>query len=350
MSSNTQLAMPEKLKTSDRRITAVDMLRGIASLFVCIFHFTNGNQNYLSNGYWLKDLGDFGWVGVEIFFVISGFIIPYSLYNTRYQVKNFKKFLLKRIGRIEPPYFLSIVLILALNYLSMLSPYFKGKPFSIDYFNLLLHVAYLIDFFKETWLNSVFWTLAIEFQFYLLIGLLFPFINHRKLGTFLIVISLLLLSNILIKSSVTIFHHIPYFLLGISIFRRKIGMDRQKPTWIIELILLAVIYLQYGFVSVISAGFTWVILVGFERWENKWVLWLGRISYSLYLVHVPFGGRLINLSMNFFHTDLSRTFILLITLIITLCFSYLFYKCVELPAIKFSHSLFKDKKKIINAT
>lgn len=327
------------------RIPSVDMLRGIAALSVCIFHFTNGNESYFSNNYWLKEIGSVGWAGVEIFFVISGFIIPYSLYTAQYKLKNFGKFLLKRITRIEPPYFLSIVIIIGLNFLSILSAYFNGEPFHVNYLSLALHIGYLNDFFNQPWLNPVFWTLAIEFQFYLLIGLLFPLINHKKQWVFLITIILLFCcSNFAIYS--TIFYHLPYFILGIFIFNRKI--NHLRYIWILEAIVLIAIYLQFSFVPFIAAFFAWAILSFVENWSNKWFLWLGTISYSLYLIHVPFGGRLINLSANFLKTDLSRSFGVLFAIILSLIISYFFYKIIELPSMQFSRSLFMKKNE--NAT
>lgn len=327
-----------------KRIPAVDMLRGIAALSVCIFHLSNGNQTFLSDHYWLKDVGSFGWAGVEVFFVISGFIIPYSLYKGEYKIENFGSFFLKRITRIEPPYFFSIVLIIVLNYLSALSPYFKGEAFHLNYFNLGLHFVYLNDFFNQPWLNPVYWTLAIEFQYYILIGLIFPFINFKKLWLFLMILVFLFCGNLIIQSPATIFHYIPYFILGILIFNRKNKINSPKYIFLLEPFILGIIYLQYALIPFIAAFFAWIILSFFENWKNKWILWLGTISYSLYLVHVPFGGRLINFSVNFFKTDISRSFVILGTLVITCLFAYLFHLLVEKPAIQLSYSIFKRKK------
>src|SRR5207244_1915888 len=70
-------------KAPARRIEAIQGLRGLAAFSVCWFHFTNGNPTFLSPGI-LKSSGTLGGLGVEIFFVISGFIVPYSLYTSGY--------------------------------------------------------------------------------------------------------------------------------------------------------------------------------------------------------------------------------------------------------------------------
>ncbi|MES2417955.1 MAG: acyltransferase [Bacteroidota bacterium] len=326
-----------------KRIPSIDMLRGIAALAVCIFHFTNGNQTYFSNNYWLKEVGSIGWAGVEIFFVISGFIIPYSLYHGQYRLKNFDFFLLKRIARIEPPYFFSILIVIALSYISSLLPYFKGEAFHINYFGLMLHVVYLVEFFNQPWLNPVFWTLAVEFQFYLLIGLIFPFINHKKTWVFLMVLTLLFCGSLVIQSQAIIFHYILYFMLGILIFNRKVKIHSGKYIWMLEPLLLIIIYLQFSLAPFVAATFAWLILSYFENWENKLILWLGAISYSLYLIHVPIGGRMINFSANFFNTEVSRSFALLGALVATCIFAYLFHQLIEKPAIRLSHAIIKKK-------
>src|SRR5689334_14543570 len=91
------------------RISTVDSLRGIASLAVCWFHLTNGNPSFLTGGP-LKSSGTYGWLGVEMFFVISGFVIPYSLHKAGYDLKSFGTFVAKRIIRLDPPYLVSIVI------------------------------------------------------------------------------------------------------------------------------------------------------------------------------------------------------------------------------------------------
>ncbi|HEY0172641.1 MAG TPA: acyltransferase family protein, partial [Pyrinomonadaceae bacterium] len=124
------------------RVGTVDAMRGLASLAVCWFHLTNGNPNFLSDGL-LKASGAHGWLGVEAFFVISGFVIPYSLYRTGYRLNDYPRFLYKRIVRLDPPYLLSIALILLVGYLATLAPGFNGVPFQPSAKQILLHLGYL---------------------------------------------------------------------------------------------------------------------------------------------------------------------------------------------------------------
>src|SRR5437667_5652566 len=108
------------------RMAVVDSLRGIASLGVAWFHITNGG--HLLNAGWLKSSGAFGWLGVEMFFVISGFIIPYAMFCGDYRLKrNFGTFVLKRVIRLDPPYLVAILISVGLWYMSARTPGFRGS-------------------------------------------------------------------------------------------------------------------------------------------------------------------------------------------------------------------------------
>src|ERR1039457_2336162 len=104
------------------RINVVHCLRGLASLLVCWFHLTNGHPSFLQAGL-LKYSGQYGWVGVEIFFVISGFIVPYAMLKGGYRLdlRHYLTFITKRIIRLDPPYLTSVRLAIGLAYLSTMT-------------------------------------------------------------------------------------------------------------------------------------------------------------------------------------------------------------------------------------
>lgn len=116
--------------------------------------------------------GLYGWLGVPVFFVISGFVIPYAMYNAGYSLSHFGRFLAKRLIRLDPPYLASILLILLVGILPTFVPGFAGQRPSFPTAQVLAHLGYLNTFLGYQWLNPVYWSLAIEFQYYLLIGFL----------------------------------------------------------------------------------------------------------------------------------------------------------------------------------
>ena len=326
-------------KINSKRIASVDMLRAIAALSVCVFHFSNGNQNYFPNEFWLKEVGSVGWAGVQIFFVISGFIIPYSLFMSNYKYGDYKYFLLKRFARIEPPYFCAIILCIVLNYISTLSPYFKGDPFKFDFINIALHFGYLNAFFNQDWINPAFWTLAIEFQFYILMATLFPLIVHSKIWLRFVVLFLFLFSSLVIKNGGLIFGFAPYFVLGILIFYQRINLLSIKYCLALNVLVLVAICYFNGLIPCLFAAFACSCLLFVKHFSNKWLLFIGTISYSIYLIHVPVGGRIINFSMNFIKSSDGRTLILLLAICVVVIMSYVFYRLIEKPSIKLSKSI-----------
>ena len=156
----------------DSRNETVDALRGLAALSVCFFHFTNGTH-FRATSY-LAPIGAYGWLGVEVFFVISGFIVPYAMLRAGYTLSAWPTFMVKRLIRLEPPYLVSIAIVMLLGIASTMAPGFQGPPIDWTPAQIAGHLGYLNTFLGLPWLNPVYWSLAIEFQFYVLIGLVMP--------------------------------------------------------------------------------------------------------------------------------------------------------------------------------
>ena len=60
------------------RITSIEILRGLAASAVCFFHFICGNKDYFPDGSWIDNIGKHGFLGVEVFFVLSGALLHES--------------------------------------------------------------------------------------------------------------------------------------------------------------------------------------------------------------------------------------------------------------------------------
>lgn len=97
-----------------KHIPVLYHLRGLAATSVCLFHFSNGEGGFLNAHDPIKQVGSFGWLGVEAFFVISGFVVPYSLHirsRTSYRPSDAFDFIGRRLRRLEPPYLACILLL-----------------------------------------------------------------------------------------------------------------------------------------------------------------------------------------------------------------------------------------------
>lgn len=212
------------------RIEVVHSLRGLAALSVALYHFCWGNASFAAPPM-LKAITSHGWLGVQVFFVISGFVLPYSLWRAGYKLSpsNFGRFVLKRVVRLDPPYFAVIVLVLILAFASTLVPGFRGEPFHFDLEQTVLHVGYLNGLAGAPWLNPVFWTLAIECQFYLLIAVIFPLTISRRQRVRLIGFGALLMASTLAPRVELVTYHLPLFIFGIVAFQQFAGIcSRQE--------------------------------------------------------------------------------------------------------------------------
>lgn len=319
------------------KISGVHSLRGLASLAVCWFHFTNGNPHYLEAGV-LKASGSYGWVGVEAFFVISGFIIPYSLFRSSYNIRHFPQFVVKRILRLDPPYLTSILFIVILSYLSTLSPLYSGEKFAINWLQLLCHLGYLNAFLNMGWLNPVFWSLAIEFQYYLLIGLIFPLIMSRTRSLRVMTLAALACIALCIRQETLICHYLFLFLIGILFLQYYVKIIGLSEALLTSIPVALGCSLTLGKTVTITAVVS-ICMIMAPSLQSKVLLFLGDISYSLYLIHVPFGGRLINLGQRFAHGSLARIVVLVLALGLSVLIAYVFFRYVERPWQRLSSSI-----------
>jgi peptidoglycan/LPS O-acetylase OafA/YrhL len=150
---------------------SVHLLRGIAAMLVLIDH--SFRSIYFWDVPWFdKAILNLGQIGVSVFFVISGFVLPLSLQKS-YRFQDFPRFLARRFVRIEPTYLASMVVAIAWVWTATrMAP--NATPWQFDLGQIGAHLLYLVPFTNYEWVNGVYWTLAIEFQFYLFIGALFP--------------------------------------------------------------------------------------------------------------------------------------------------------------------------------
>lgn len=320
------------------RLMSVDALRALAALAVTWFHLTNG---YPQDS-WVKASGSFGWLGVEAFFVISGFIIPYSLHRTGYvPKKNAKQFLLKRLIRLEPPYLASIVLVIVLSELSAMAPGFKGQPVHYTWSQLLSHVGYLAGIIGYDWINVVYWTLAIEFQFYLIMAVMVIFVLKSSAILFLATAGAVALASKILQDSIPILHFGPVFFIGIAVCRGVIGMDlrRTSMTLVVCLLLATALLISW---QCAAASFLAVAILSIKTIKiNRYLRHISVISFSLYLIHVPIGGRVVNLLRRFGDGEFYFLMTSLSGLLVSLCAAHLSWWMIERPALRWAARVHK---------
>ncbi len=341
--TSTTVVIPQ---TAIPNLDSVDCLRGLAAFAVCLFHFVKG---FFPDTHLFREFTSYGWLGVESFFVISGFVIPLSMIRSRYRITCVGRFLAKRYLRLGPPYLASVVVVVALGYVSAATPGFKGEPFTLDWRQIGLHVLYLNDLFNVAWLNPVFWTLAIELQYYAAIAIGFSSLFSEQAGIrrFAFVITMLL--GAVTWSHDYVFAWTYVFLTGVCVCHLVAGTCSRNESVLMLAAALAAVYLRNGqqiaFVSAITAIGTMTI----KRVPAS-ITWGGTVSYSLYLLHVPIGGRLINLSKRVVDSDIDRYLAVAPAMAVSLLSAYIFYLYVEVPSHKLSRRIAMHKPPPINVS
>lgn len=293
---------------------------------VCFYHFGRG----LPDGF-LKLACSYGNLGVDIFFVISGFVIPLALNRTGGKWRGIPLFLWKRFIRLYPAYFFASFLCFALWWASRYVPNFRGDFAEIGMKGILANLFFLCDIVKLPWVIPVSWSLAIEWQYYLIVAICFPFLNSRISWVRLLTVCLWIGLVGLPIGRPWLPAYGSLFALGLLSYLR---WRNEISTWVFLLLtfLAAICHgagfgVAHGLAALLA---THAVLLPWGGY--KWTRALGKISYSLYLTHVFVGGRIINLSFRFHEGWIVRGSFFIGALTASLLFSWFFYKMIENPS------------------
>jgi peptidoglycan/LPS O-acetylase OafA/YrhL len=197
------------------RISVVEALRALASISVALFHFCNELN---STGAHL--VTEYGWLGVDVFFVISGFVIPLSLYGRGYRLRDFPPFLLRRLVRLEPAYLVSIAAVVILWHASNAAPGFRGPAPNYSFPQLASHLFYIVPLTSYEWLQPVYWSLAYEFVFYITVGLTFSYLIKRSVAVTVVIAFGALGLSFAVYNMIDV--HILEFLIGALLMRSAV--------------------------------------------------------------------------------------------------------------------------------
>jgi peptidoglycan/LPS O-acetylase OafA/YrhL len=287
-------------KAHTKKILEVQFLRAIAVLFVVFFHlFPN---NFIG-----------GYIGVDIFLFLSGFLMMKVLDEKKQSIKIFY---LTRIKRIFPTLafiviiscFLSIFIFLKDIQYNFIYQAISSIFFYSNFFFWISTQNYFgIESFYQPLLHT--WSLSLEFQFYLLIPFIYLVIkkyhkNHIIFLIFLIFVSTFLSHDFIGRSQS--FYLLPYrlneFLIGsLFFFLKRRSLSKNICDIIFFFILLLIIYLGFTynqnnfpglkafFVSLLVFIFLYFnnYRYAFAIINNRFMQHLGKISYSLFLLHWP---------------------------------------------------------------
>lgn len=271
------------------RIKELDVLRGIAAFNVVIFHYTSKFRQNFGHHYSSAYDWDLGRFGVELFFMISGFVIFMSLQGNT----SVRSFALKRFRRLYPEYWICLCITYVVIRLAA-DPGLQSVQLPV----LLLNLTMLQGIFDVRSVDGVYWSLIPELIFYVTIGLLYYFGQFHRIRLFAIVwLSLMILNSLVALPFGAYFLNLKYgmfFTAGILFYRLKFCHGSWQDHTLIALSFVAALCAHSGWIELYVYLFIYLLfyLFVYDRLRTfNWqpLLFLGYISYPLYLIHQNIG-------------------------------------------------------------
>ena len=203
---------------------------------------------------------------------------------------------------------------------------------------ILLHIGYLVSFSNYQWLSIVFWTLAIEFQFYLSFSLLFTWFVKNQYARWVISLLFILL-YFLSRTEFQFFYWCPVFMLGINLALFKKGKISKIELFSAATLLSAILIYKLGDVVWIFSIIPFFIIYFQPVIKSAILDFFGRISYSLYLLHTLVAFAIINLGIRFTTHEWQRILFVSLAIGLTISASFLLYYFVERPCQRLASSI-----------
>lgn len=298
--------------TQQKNLQLIQMLRGIASILVVLYHITVNFSETFNQSFFFN-IFDFGGSGVDVFFVLSGFIIAYANKDLVAQPTKTVTFLKRRFIRIFPIYWIIITVFLLIQ---LALPLYYKTHFELSTFNFFSTYLLLPN---HIMINGVSWSLTNELFFYLLFTLAI-LIPVKKYSLYLLLAYFVLLLVVAIAGlnltggndyiGLLFFPMNIEFLLGVFIV---LIVDKISKRWVWPLLVAGIglfltgAYLFDHGINIISNqssqvlyrvvlfGFpSFLVILALVKMEindtiqvKKIFLYLGDASYSIYLIHLP---------------------------------------------------------------
>jgi|SRR5690554_299669 len=311
-----------------KRIDELDSLRGIAALVVVLYHYTFRFEEKFG----FTQITDhfnlpYGHYGVELFFVISGFVIFMSIEK----INNPFKFLYKRFIRLYPTFWIGMIF----SYIFI--TFFGPENLKVTPTEFLINFTMIPSFFNVPSVDGVYWTLKVEMFFYFIIFFVILFSVKKKYQIVgYLYIFLGILSFTLLRPT-NYFFYGSLFLIGINFY--KIWKDNASIHNHIQILLCLALTLFYSnfeffYVTLILLAIFYLLVYNKLFFlKIRPLLFLGNISYSLYLVHQNFGH---TIQIELIHAGLENYILLLtIPLILSIIIASMITYFLEKPIISY---------------
>jgi peptidoglycan/LPS O-acetylase OafA/YrhL len=349
-----------------QRSQALDAVRGIAIILVLIWHYLPRDG---ATPDWILSSTHMFWSGVDLFFVLSGFLIGGILLQNVSAKNYFSTFYIRRAVRILPLYLLILFAFAALIYWS---PDFLEKSYKRhlplwSYMTFTQNFLYAVRQKLNDPLIDVTWSLAVEEQFYIFLSVLIRTLSKKKI--WLITIVLIILAPVLRFFAPNLWvayllplHRADSLMLGVLIAliwqwdkgKEFLYRNINAFRWSFVFLILVVAYLTYhgAWIGDVAGHLALALFSGnlvvlalllgeragrFNVLKNKVLEWFGLRSYGIYLLHKPV-QILMPFAVSWFLGDtLSSWAMVVIFLSVLFIVSELSYRIIEKPIMSLGH-------------
>ena len=323
-----------------RRIELLDYGRFFAATIVVFYHYTfngivNGKISSIAHVPLVVAFSKYGYLGVELFFMISGYVIFYSAKN-----RSASQFAVSRAVRLYPAYWFSVI------FTSLFAWHWGGHLMSVSLLQMLANLTMFQSYLDIGHVDGVYWTLVYEVAFYAAVFLILLFGLQKSLNTIFVFWPVLMSVALVLNLQDLPFlgGYFYYFSAG-ALF----AMLKERPCWRAGLSLTiafvlcvwfssgkaeslsaskGVEYSAYGIAAVITAFFIFFIVQNLKHIQDLRLPMsrtLGALTYPMYLIHAHFGYMVLSR----FATEQNKALAYALTVSTVLAIAYAMHQFIE---------------------
>tara|TARA_B110000902_G_scaffold264138_1_gene344825 strand:- start:615 stop:1685 length:1071 start_codon:yes stop_codon:yes gene_type:complete len=346
-----QFITPSYKPSIKDRILGLDELRGIAVLFVLFDH----GQLIFYDGPRVEFLNTLGYFWVDLFFIISGFLIAKILISKKGEIGFFRNFYVRRIFRIWPLMYVFIILGVLLCYVGPVS---NDAPFTVLPYYIFFAQNFIVPFEIGLPLpgTSPFWSLAIEEQFYLFLPIIVRYVPVKKLSYLILFIfsfSLIARLNFMNGQEYGFYYtnlKETYFRVHFIALGVLIALPNYKTNVLIALIIWLLGYVVYapdnGLLELPLAIIVCVLIVFSINkrpvFRSTILAHFGKICFGLYVIHYSIAKFLSVFSLS--STIHMKWGFFIVFLLISYCMALISFHFIEIPTQNLRTKFEKSKK------
>jgi peptidoglycan/LPS O-acetylase OafA/YrhL len=367
------LAGPSRVVSN--RFVFLDALRGLGALGITCYHVHRYRPLEIPADHLLSNVIQFvvrhGWASVQVFWVISGFVMAYSLRKTAIAPASFGNFTLRRVLRLGIPYWTAILAVVAVDALSKPLLYRPDQPLiddPVSWTRLAANLGFLQDVLDLGNISAGTWFVCVDLQFGLLFALMLAVVRvfsrplPGKAGRASVdAFVLMLLFVPLGLASLFWFNVASYDYSAWVIYYFHMPLFGAMAWWALERRIPRAVFWAFAVVMAAGVAYRWnlgldykksldvfvalttgivIYFVGRRGHLGDWLAWrplqyLGRISYSLFLTHYLTSWIVVSLGY-YWTRDNAQAAVCWMTasVLVSIVLADLFYRCVEAPSLR----------------